>query len=1043
MAIAEAFAPARSTAPSGAHSRPVAPRASSDGARQRDAADLAEVLARRIAGEVRFDAGSRALYASDLSIYRQVPIGVVIPRSVTDVEITVDACRERGVPILGRGCGTSLCGQTCNVAVVLDFSKYMNRVLELDPQRRLARVEPGVINDQLRQAAQRYGLTFAPDPATHQYCTIGGNIGNNSCGAHTVMGGKTVDNVEALDILTYDGQRLSVAATSDADFAMILRGGGRRAEIYRRLRALRDRYGDEIRRRYPDIPRRVSGYNLDDLLPEKGFHVARSLVGSEGTCALTLAAALRLLPEPGGRALLLIGCRDIAAAADSAAELRALRPIAIEAFDAHVVTNMRRKGQNLPGFGLLPEGNAWLLVEFGDDDAAAAGAAAAKAFARLQRGGQPAAAIHLIMDAQQQRQVWEVRENGVGASRVPGEEDSWPSWEDAALPPAQLGDYLRDFAKLNDRYGYQSTLFGHFGDGCVHARMTFGLQTAEGVARFRAYMEEASDLCLAHGGSLSGEHGDGQAKAELLPKMFGPQLIEAFREFKTIWDPDWRMNPGKVVDPYPLDSNLRLGPAYRPRPVETWFKFPGDNGSLSQATERCFGVGKCRSLGGQTMCPSFQATREEMHSTRGRARLLFEMLRGDALTDGWRDPHVKEALELCLQCKGCKSDCPVSVDMATYKAEFLAHHYRGRLRPRAAYSMGLVFLWARLAALMPGLSNWLTQMPGPREAVKALSGFSPERQVPQLAPETFRAWFRRRSTTAGEARRGDVILWADTFNNHFTPHVAQAAIEVLEAAGWRVSVPQQPLCCGRPLYDYGMLDLAKRKLREIMAALRPALERGIPIIVLEPSCAAVFRDELTNLFPGDPDAQRLAKQTVLLGDVLAQDKDYRPPRLERRAVVHVHCHEKAVFGGEGERRLLAAMGVQVETPAAGCCGLAGSFGYESGHYDISMQIGEHELLPAVRRAPRDALVIADGFSCRSQIAHATPRRALHLAEVLQLALRYGRHGPPGDAPERGHTQVPAAPAAAGGAAVLLGAAAIGLAAGWALRHTRPLSAHRR
>src|SRR5579883_2483508 len=466
--------------------------------RKEDARDLEAALRRRVAGEVRFDAGSRALYATDLSIYRQVPIGVVVPRDADDVIATVTACRERGVPILGRGCGTSLAGQTCNVAVIIDFSKYMNRLLALDPDSRLARVEPGLINDQLRDAATAHGLTFPPDPATHKYCTLGGNIGNNSCGAHTVIGGKTVDNVEELEILTYDGCRMRVSATSDDAYDLIQRGGGRRAEIHRRLRDLARRYGDEVRRRYPDIPRRVSGYNLDDLLPEKGFNVARALVGSESTCALTLAATVRLIPWPSHRALLLLGYPDIARAADDIAELRRFEPVGLEAFDGHVVENMLRKGQHPSGRRLLPQGRAWLLVEFGGDEQPEANAKAEKAFAQLKRIGTHAEGMRVVEKAEEQDEIWHIRENGVGASRVPGEEDSWPSWEDAAVPPERLGDYLRDFARLNEKYGYQSTIFGHFGDGCVHARMTFGLKTAQGVARFRSYMEEASDLCLAY-----------------------------------------------------------------------------------------------------------------------------------------------------------------------------------------------------------------------------------------------------------------------------------------------------------------------------------------------------------------------------------------------------------------------------------------------------------------------------------------------------------------------------------------------------------------
>ncbi len=882
--------------------------------RRRDAArDLAAELQRGVAGEVRFDGGSRALYAHDLSIYRHVPIGVVIPRDADDVIATVAACRARDVPILGRGCGTSLSGQTCNVAVVIDFSKYMNRLVALDPEAKLAQIEPGLVNDQLREAAQQHGLTFAPDPATHQYCTLGGNIGNNSCGAHTVMGGKTVDNVEELDILTYDGLRMRVGATSEPAYGLIQRAGGRRAEIYASLRDLAARYGGEIRQRYPDIPRRVSGYNLDDLLPDKGFNVARALVGSESTCALTLGATMRLVDFPPARALVVLAYEDAARAADEVSEIRTFGPLAIEGFHHHIIDNMRRKGKHPPGAKLLPESGGYLLVEFGGENQKEANATAEKAYAALKRIGTGVRDMRLFEREEDQKAIWDLRESGVGASRVPGEEEAWPSWEDAAVPPQRLGDYLRDFDKLNQRYGYAYSLFGHFGDGCIHTRMTFGLKTADGIRKFRDYMEEASDLCLHYGGSLSGEHGDGQAKGELLPKMFGPELIQAFRDFKTIWDPHWRMNPGKVIDAQPLDADLR--PYYTPRPVTTRFKFPEDGHSFAHAAERCFGVGKCRSLGGQTMCPSFQATREERHSTRGRAHLLFEMMRGEAIKDGWRSEAVREALDLCLQCKGCKHDCPVSVDMATYKAEFLSHYYEGRVRPRAAYSMGLIFLWSRLAMQAPGLVNAALRAPGIGMAAKWLAGFTQQREAPAFAAESFQDWWlRQRRPRSNDAALPPVVLWPDTFSNYFLPGTLKAAAAVLEDAGYRVLVPQQRLCCGRPLYDYGMLDLARSKLAEILEALRPAIRAGIPVVGVEPSCVSVFRDEMPNLLAGDLDAERLARQSKTLCELLVDTPDWRPPPLRRKAVLHLHCHSKSVLGADAERKILSEMGLDIEQP---------------------------------------------------------------------------------------------------------------------------------
>ena len=935
-----------------------------------DARKLRDELAATVRGEVRFDAGSRALYATDLSAYRQVPIGVVVPRDADDVVATVEACRRHGAPVLGRGGGTSLGGQTCNVAVVVDFSKYMNRIVELDPDRRVARVEPGVVCNELRKAAAAHDLTWAPDPATYEYCTLGGMIANNSCGVHSVMAGRSSDNVEELEILTYGGERLRLGRGEE----------GLPAQVRDRLVALRDRYAALIRERYPDIPRRVSGYNLDDLLPEKGFHVARALAGTEGTCALTLEATVRLVPWPRARSLVVLGYADQFRAADQIMEILAHRPIGLEAIDATVTENMRRLRLNVRELELYPPAGAWLLAEFGGGSSEEAAERAHALMSELKRLGNGAApAMRLFDDPAEQKRVWLVRESSIGASRVPGELETWSCWEDAAVAPERLGAYLRDFKRLLDGYGYYCVFFGHYGDGCVHSRITFDLKSAEGIRRFRAFMEDASDLVLSYGGSMSGEHGDGQSHAELLPKMFGPELVEAFREFKAIWDPQFKMNPGKVVAPYPLDSNLRLGAGYRPRRLKTHFAFPQDGGNFAAATERCFGVGKCRRTEGGTMCPSYMVTREEKHTTRGRAHLLFEMLQGEAIRGGWRDDHVKESLDLCLACKGCKGDCPVNVDVATYKAEFLSHYYEGRLRPLSAYTLGLVHWWARLGSRAPALANALAPLARP------LARLAPERPLPRFARETFRSWFQNRR--GGNPDGPPVLLWPDTFNNYFHPETARAAVEVLEAAGYRVELPRQMLCCGRPLYDYGMLKLARRQLRRILETLGPVVAAGVPVVGLEPSCAAVFRDELVNLFPGDETARRLSRQTVLLSEFLEQQADgYEPPRLAGKALVHGHCHHKAIMKLDAEQALLARAGLDFEVLDSGCCGLAGSFGYEREHYDVSMKCGERVLLPAVRAAAEDTLIVADGFSCREQIAHGTGRRALHLAEVLALAL---------------------------------------------------------
>ncbi|MGH9501338.1 MAG: FAD-binding and (Fe-S)-binding domain-containing protein [Terriglobales bacterium] len=951
-----------------------------------DAVALDEALRRHLRGDVRFDSSSRALYATDGSNYRQVPIGVVLPRDAEDVIAATALAREYGAPLLCRGTGTSLAGQCCNVALVLDFSRYMDGILDVDPERRTARVQPGVVLDHLRDAAEKYHLTFGPDPATHDRCTLGGMIGNNSCGVHSVMAGKTDDNIEALEILTYDGLRMKVGKTSDGNLEEIIREGGRRGGIYAGLKRLRDQYADLVRRRYPNIPRRVSGYNLNFLLPENGFDVARALVGSEGTCVSVLEATCRLVESPPARVLVVIAYPDIYQCADHVPDVMAHQPIGLEGIDDLLVKYTRRRGINSKGLALLPEGGGWLLAEFGADTIAAAEAQASAMMKDLGRSPNPPH-MRLFTDREQVKRVWEVRESSLGViSYVPGEPLSWEGWEDSAVAPEKLGKYLRDLRQLMNRFDYRGTLYGHFGHGCVHNRMNFDLQSKPGIAKFRTFMEAAADLVVSYGGSLSGEHGDGQARSELLPRMFGPELITAFREFKAIWDPDWKMNPGKLVEPYRMDDNLRLGADYNPWEPDTHFKFPQDQGSLAHATLRCVGVGKCRRDEGGVMCPSWRVTREEEHSTRGRAHLLWEMAKGDVIRGGWRDEDVKQSLDLCLSCKGCKSDCPVGVDLATYKAEFLSHYHEGRLRPRSDYAFANIDFWARLASKAPGLVNLATQIPFLRDIAKLAAGMPHQRSIPTFAPQTFRAWFEQRQSPNPES--GLVMLWPDTFNNYFLPDTAKAAVEVLEAAGFRVAIPDAILCCGRPLYDFGMLDRAQRLLSKILDTIAPEIEAGIPIVVLEPSCAAVFRDELINLFPNDDRAHKLSRQTFLLSEFLEKKAaHFQLPNLPAKALIHGHCHHKSLMTMTDEESVLGKMGIDWSAPAPGCCGMAGSFGFDEDKYDISIAIGELELLPAVREASPESLIIADGFSCREQIAQCTDRQALHLAEVIAMALK--------------------------------------------------------
>lgn len=950
---------------------------------------LFEALRQEVKGEVRFDAGSRALYATDASNYRQVPLGVVVPRSLADVEATVALCDGFGAPILPRGAGTSLAGETCNVAVVLDFSKHLNRILALDPKRCTAVVEPGCVLDTLRGAAETHHLTFGPDPATHDHNTLGGMIGNNSCGVHSVYAGRTSDNVEALDILTYDGLRMTVGPTSAEELKQIVAAGGRRGEIYRALDVFRGRYGDLIRQRYPKIPRLVSGYeNLDQLLPENGFNVARALVGTEATCVLVLGATVTLVPSPPERALAIVGFKDIVAAADAVPRMLGFGPIGLEGIDRLLVRFVRLKHLHLKDIALLPDGEGWLVAEFGGRDQEEAEARATRAAAAFDQEG---LAVALVREPERQAKIWELRDAALAATaHVPGMPETWPGWEDSAVPREALGDYLRALKALFSKYGYEASVYGHFGDGLVHCRVPFDLRTETGVAKWRRFLDEAADLVVGYGGSLSGEHGDGEARGALLEKMYGADLVQAFREFKAIWDPHGRMNPGKVVDPFPITANLRVGPAYQPPALSPAFAYAEDGGSFARATRRCVGVGACRRTDSDkgVMCPSYMATREEKYSTRGRARLLFEMLHGGIITDGWRSRAVEEALDLCLACKGCKSDCPVHVDMATYKAEFRARHYAGRLRPRAAYSMGLIHRWARVGGHVPALANALTGAPVISDLVKWAGGIAPQRRVPAFAPEPFTRWFRRRKERSRGGAR--VLLWPDTFNNHFRVGTAIAATRVLEALGYEVAIPDTALCCGRPLYDWGRIEEARRLWRRTFDVLGAELREGTSIIGLEPACVSAFRDELPGLFPGDERAERLARSTWLLTEFLDQEGVDLPElsgALSRaHGLVQLHCHHHAVLDAGAQERVLQHLRLRHEVMASGCCGMAGAFGFERGKYDVAMAAAQRVLLPRVREADAEALILADGFSCREQIEQASGRTTLHMAEFLAQAL---------------------------------------------------------
>jgi FAD/FMN-containing dehydrogenase/Fe-S oxidoreductase len=983
---------------------------------------LEQDLRAAVRGEVHFSDGYRAMYSTDAANYRQVPIAVVLPKDADDAQAAMAVCHRHGVPVTPRGGGTSLTGASCNHAVIFDYSKYMNRILELDVAGKTARVEPGVVLDDLRTLAERQGLTFGPAPATHNRCAIGGMFGNNSCGTPAQFAGRMEENVFEAEVLLHDATRLRVGATSPQELERIIGAGGRRGEIYAKLKGIAGRYGDLVRKRFPQIPRRVSGYNLNQLLPESGFNVARALVGSEGTIVHALELFVRLVPNPPHRALAILAFDDLATAADHVPSVNEHLPYALEGMDESLFQNMREKGKTpAEQRRLFGGGHAWLVVQFGGNSAAEAGEHAERLVSAVRGKSAALRDARTITHEPQVRAVFDIREAALGVtSKVPNQPDYYPGWEDAAVAPEHLGAYLREFQQKMQEYGYDAVVYGHFGQACVHCSIDFDLFTKEGIEKYRRFVYEMAHVVVKYGGSISGEHGDGQSRGELLPIMYGDELVAAFWEFKTAFDPENKMNPGKVVRARRLDDDLRWGVNYQPWEPKTKFTFRNDKNSFAYAANRCVGAGVCRKHDKGTMCPSYMVSKEERYSTRGRARLLFEMLEGNPIRDGWKSEEVKESLDFCLACKGCKHECPVNVDIATYKAEFLYHYFKGKPRPLQAWLFGYMFLWARLAALAPGVANFFTQAAPFSTLLKRIASIAPQRRIPMFADRTFREWYARRARLSLDSARDDtarddtarddrprVILWPDTWNNYFHPQTAQAAVEVLEDAGYRVVLPRRQICCGRPLYDYGLLDRAKRQLTEILDELRPLVREGVCVVGLEPSCLSVFKDEMQEMLGHDVDAMRLAEQTFTLEAFLAKKaRRYHPPPLDRNAVVHEHCHKKSVLEPLAETHIFATMGIEFARLESGCCGMAGAFGFEAGHYDMSIACGERVLLPSVRAVKPETIVVADGFSCREQIAQTTNRRALHPAEVMRMAIADRGLGRDDALPERRFAEDP-------------------------------------
>ena len=918
-------------------------------------------LVRRLRGagvaDVLDDATNRSMYASDASLYRVVPQAVVRPRADDEVLAVLSVCRDLGVPITARGAGTSVAGNAIGPGVVLDFSRYLNRVLEVDAASRTARVQAGTVQATLQAAARPHGLRFGPDPSTHTRCTIGGMIGNNSCGARTLGYGRTSDNVAGLEAFTIEGERLAAAEG-----------------VTTRLREVIGADLAVARTEFGRFGRQVSGYAVEHLLPERGFNLTEFLVGSEGTLAVITEATVRLVADPAHRVLIVLGYPDFGTAGDVIPAILEFAPTACEGIDSRICEVLRsRRG---PGaVPPLPAGEAWLMVELAGDDLGEIRERVAKLVVAAG-----AVDSMVVEDTARAAPLWRIREDGAGlAGRAPSGLPAHAGWEDAAVPPARIGAYLRDFDSLCEQHGLSAMPYGHLGDGCVHVRLDFPLDRPGGPVKFRAFLEDAADLVVGYGGSLSGEHGDGRARSELLTRMYSPAAIDLFRRIKHTFDPRNLLNPGNLVDPDPVDANIRVAQA-RPVTAKLALAYHPDRGDFNQAVHRCTGVGKCRADNtgtGGVMCPSYLATRDEKDSTRGRARVLQEMLDGD-LAPSWRSAAVHDALDLCLSCKGCLSDCPTGIDMASYKAEVLHQSYKRRLRPRSHYSLGWLPRWSRLASALPRLANALVNAPGLRRLALFAAGVDARRGVPTFASQTFRQWF------AGRPPAGNgtpVVLFVDSFTDHFAPEVARAAVDVLVSAGYAPRITSKDACCGLTWISTGQLDAAKRILGRTVRELSEAASRGVPIVGLEPSCTGVLRGDLTELLDGAA-ARKVSEATVTVAELLTRTEGWTPPSLEGvRVIAQPHCHHHAVMGWDADAKLLEAAGAEV-VRLGGCCGLAGNFGVERGHYEVSLQVAEQQLLPALRKAGEGDVFLADGFSCRTQSADLAGVPGTHLVQLL-------------------------------------------------------------
>ncbi len=951
-----------------------------------ESTDLVEELRRLVDGEVRFDAITRSLYSTDASIYRIEPIGVVLPRTEEDVIAVVETAARHNVPVLPRGGGTSLAGQTVGNAVVMDFSKYMRHVVEVNVEERWVRTQPGIILDELDRHLAPYELHFGPDPSTSNRGNIGGALGNNSCGAHSIMYGKTVDNVIGLETVLSNGDRSTLGRVDRSSLDARLRANGLEGNIFRALRSIGEETGAEVKSRYPNIQRRVSGYNLDDLEGGGPFDMARFVVGSEGTLLTITEAKLALVPNPAYKRLTVLHFDSVAESMEATVAVLELKPAAVELIDSMIIRQATDNLEYSRQMGFVQgDPEALLLVEFvGDSDIEV------ESKLDVLDAKNLGYATTRVSDPREQASVWAVRKAGLGLMmNVTGPEKPLAFVEDTAVAPERLPEYVRRFDEIVKANGTTAGYYGHASVGCLHIRPLIDLKRVDGVERMASITSQISDLVLEFGGSMSGEHGDGLARSVLNEKMFGPVIYDAFRRVKGAFDPHGIMNPGKIVDAPPMTENLKIGPDYKTLNLSTGFAF-SQEGGFAAAIEMCNGQGACRKIDGGTMCPSFMATRDEEHSTRGRANALRAAISGALPVEAIGSQRLHDVMDLCLGCKGCKAECPSNVDMAKLKYEFLDRYHKTNGYGLRERMFGNIARLGKLGSMFAPFSNWAMRSQGIKDLLERYAGVDRRRDLPSFASQSFVQWFRARGGSP-ETTRGPVLLFADTFTNYNHPELGHAAVKVLEGLGYQVIVPSTG-CCGRPMMSAGMLDKAKSAARHNIEQLLPYIDNGIKLVGLEPSCILSLSDEYPDLLGDNDGATRVAESVMLIEEFVeyAADRDGAQLNFIKspgKVMYHGHCHQKALVGSQIAMNVLGSIpGCDPEEVQSGCCGMAGSFGFEKEHYDISMQIGEQSLFGPIRALDDSVQVVSEGVSCRQQIVDGTERRAKHLVEILADAL---------------------------------------------------------